>query len=146
MHEKCALYQFKIFISTVHWCCPNNIFHSVKYLRICISKSFMRPRFFCSPFRSTSGLDWGDKYDRISVYLVTQTPSPDPRRCISEVETLWSRPDWPRSQQHGVTKEKIMTQIRPLYRQAVSTHIYIALLEFSYAVCFICIYRLYTKK
>ena len=26
--------------------------HSVKYFRICISKSFVRPLFFCSPFMS----------------------------------------------------------------------------------------------
>ena len=50
MREKCVLYQLNYFISTIHWCCQNNIIHSVEYNRICISKSFMRPHFFCSSF------------------------------------------------------------------------------------------------
>ena len=46
IHEKCVLYQFKNFISTIHWCCQKIWFISVKYFKISISKSFMRPHFF----------------------------------------------------------------------------------------------------
>ena len=45
IHEKYVLYQTKKIISTIHWCCQQNIY-SVKFFGICISKSFMRPRFF----------------------------------------------------------------------------------------------------
>ena len=50
IHEKCVLYRLKIFISTIHWCCQQNIIYSVNYFRICISESFMRPCFFLPPF------------------------------------------------------------------------------------------------
>ena len=35
----------KKIISTIHRCCQKTLFISVKYLKMCISKSFMRPRF-----------------------------------------------------------------------------------------------------
>ena len=52
VHEKCffLLYQFNIFIWKILWCCQKISFISVKYLKICTNKSFMRPRFFGSPF------------------------------------------------------------------------------------------------
>ena len=50
VHEKCVLYQFKYFISTIHRCCHKILFISVMNIRICISKSFMRSRFLLPPF------------------------------------------------------------------------------------------------
>ena len=43
--EKCVFYEFKIFISTIHWCWQIISLISLKYLKICISEIFMRPRF-----------------------------------------------------------------------------------------------------
>ena len=50
VHKTFFLYQFQNFISTIHRCCHKILFFSVKYFRICISKSFTRPRFFYNPF------------------------------------------------------------------------------------------------
>ena len=68
IHEKCVLYQFKKIFSPIHWCCQQNIIYFLKYFRICISKSFMRPQFFWPPFITVhcsvqyclNGLNFGD--------------------------------------------------------------------------------------
>ena len=49
VHEKYVLYQFKNFLWKIFWCCQKILSISVKYFKICISKSFMRPRFFSHP-------------------------------------------------------------------------------------------------